>query len=73
MEIVIVILMMYVMFKVTGFLFSIMGKMLGIIFGIIGYVFLGVLSVAAFGMAMVFLPMIVVIGVAGIAALASGL
>jgi hypothetical protein len=70
MEIMILVLMMFVLFKVTGFLFKIVGKMLGIVFGITGYVLLGVLSVAAFGMALAFLPLIVLIGIAGIAALA---
>ena len=38
MEIIILVLMMFVLFKVTGFLFSIVGKVLGLVFGIIGYV-----------------------------------
>ena len=41
MEIIILVLMMFVLFKVTGFLFSIVGKVLGLVFGIIGYVLIG--------------------------------
>lgn len=70
MEIIILVLMMFVLFKVTGFLFSIVGKVLGLVFGIIGYVLIGVLSVAAFGMAIFFLPIIVILGIVGIGALA---
>ena len=93
MEIIILVLMMFVLFKVTGFLFSIVGKVLGLVFGIIGYVLIGVLfsivgkvlglvfgiigyvligvlSVAAFGMAIIFLPIIVILGIVGIGALA---
>ena len=70
MEIIILVLMMFVLFKVTGFLFSIVGKVLGLVFGIIGYVLIGVLSVAAFGMTIVFLPLIVILGIVGIGALA---
>ena len=44
MEIIILVLMMFVLFKVTGFLFSIVGKVLGLVFGIIGYVLIGVLQ-----------------------------
>ena len=62
--------MMFVLFKVTGFLFSIVGKVLGLVFGIVGYVLISVLSVAAFGMAIIFLPIIVILGIVGIGALA---
>ena len=70
MEMVILVLMMFVMLKVTGLVFKIVGKALGFVFGIIGYVLLGILSVAAFGMAIIFLPVIVVLGILGITALA---
>ena len=69
MEILALILMLFVLFKITGFFFHIAGKVLGCVFGIIGYVLIGVLYVAAFGMAIAFLPVILLIGIAGIAAL----
>lgn len=68
-EMLILVFMLFVLFKITGFLFSVVGKVLGCVFGIIGYVLLGVLYVAAFGMAIAFLPVILLIGMAGIAAL----
>ena len=68
-EILVLILMLFVLFKITGFFFHVAGAVLGCIFGIIGYVLLGVFYVAAFGMAIVFLPLILLIGVAVIAAL----
>ena len=71
MEILILVLLMYVMFKLTGFVFKVVGKAFGLIFGIIGYVLLGVLGMAAFGMAVVFLPVTVIIGIFGITALAA--
>ena len=42
-----------------------------ILFGLIGYILLGVLAVFAFGMAMVFLPIIMICGLGGILALVS--
>ena len=48
-EMLILVFMLFVLFKITGFLFSVVGKVLGCVFGIIGYVLLGVLYVAAFG------------------------
>ena len=42
------------------------------IFGLIGYAFLGILAVGAFGMAMIFLPAIVVLGLLGITGIAKG-
>ena len=68
-EILILVLMLFVLFKITGFFFHVAGAVLGCIFGIIGYVLLGALYVTAFGMAIVFLPVILLIGIVGIAAL----
>lgn len=65
-EMLILVFMLFVLFKITGFLFSVVGKVLGCVFGIIGYVLLGVLYVAAFGMAIAFLPAIFLIGIVGI-------
>lgn len=50
---------------------KIIGKVFGFVFGLIGYILLGVLAVFAFGMAMVFLPIIVICGLGGILALVS--
>ena len=69
--IIIVIAAMVILFKITAFILKIIGKAIGIVFGLIGYILLGVLAVFAFGMAMIFLPIIVVCGLGGIIALAS--
>ena len=72
MEMIILIIMMFVLFKILGFVFKIVGSVLGFVFGLIGYVFLGILAVGAFGMAMIFLPAIVVLGLLGITGIAKG-
>ena len=69
--IIIIIAAMLILLKITTFILKIIGKVAGIIFGLIGYILLGILSVFAFGMAMIFLPIIVVCGLGGILALAS--
>ncbi len=71
MEMIVIVLMLFLMLKITGFLFKIAGRVIGFVFGIIGSVFIGVLSVAAFGLALVFLPVIAVLGIVGIMALAA--
>ena len=69
--IIIIIAAMLILLKITTFILKIIGKVAGIIFGLIGYILLGILAVFAFGMAMIFLPIIVVCGLGGILALAS--
>ena len=72
MEMIILIIMMFVLFKITGFVFKIVGSVLGFVFGLIGYAFLGMMAVDAIGMAMIFLPSIVVLGLLGITGIAKG-
>ena len=71
MGIIIVVVAMLILFKITAFILKIIGKVFGFVFGLIGYILLGVLAVFAFGMAMVFLPIIVICGLGGILALVS--
>ena len=71
MGIIIVVAAMLILFKITAFILTIIGKVFGFVFGLIGYILLGVLAVFAFGMAMVFLPIIVICGLGGILALVS--
>ena len=71
MGIIIVVAAMLILFKITAFVLKIIGKVFGFVFGLIGYILLGVLAVFAFGMAMVFLPIIVICGLGGIFALVS--
>ena len=69
--IIIIIAAMVILFKITAFILKIIGKAIGLVFGLIGYILLGVLAVFAFGMAMIFLPIIVICGLGSIIALAS--
>ncbi len=59
----IVILVMVVLFKVTGFMFHIAGKLLGGILGIIGWLILGGLAISVFGLALFVLPIILIVGI----------
>lgn len=59
----IVILVMVVLFKVTGFMFRIAGKLLGGILGIIGWLILGGLAISVFGLALFVLPIILIVGI----------
>ena len=58
-----VIFMMVVIFKLTGFVLRIAGRLLGGILGIIGYLILGGLAITALGLAVFALPVILLIGV----------
>jgi hypothetical protein len=59
----IVILMMVALFRLTGFLFHVIGRMLGGILGIFGWMILAALAVSVFGIAMFILPIIIVVGI----------
>ncbi len=56
-----VILVLVLTFKGLGLLFGIFGRMFGLMFGILGYALLGVLGVAAFGMAFAIIPVLAVV------------
>ena len=71
MGIIIIIAAMLILFKITAFILKIIGKVIGIVFGLVGYILLGVLAFFAFGMAMIFLPIIVVCGLGAVIVLAS--
>ncbi len=66
----IVILMIAALFKITIFMFHIAGKILGAILGIAGWLILGGLAVTAFGLALIALPVILIIGIIAIMAAA---
>lgn len=57
-----VILLIWVLFKITGLMFHIAGHLLGAVFGIIGYLILGILAVTALGLAFYVLPVLLLIG-----------
>ena len=60
---IIVIALMVVLFKVTGFIFHIAGKLLGGILGIIGWLILGGIAVTIFGLALFVVPIILIVGI----------
>jgi len=62
----IVIGMLVLLFKITGFIFCIFGKILGIIFGALGYIILALLAVGVFGIAFFIIPVIAVAGIIAI-------
>ena len=57
-----VILMMVLMFKITVFTFKVVGKVMGWMLGILGWLILAVLAVTAFGLTIIALPIILVVG-----------
>lgn len=66
-----VILFMVILFKITGFVFHIVGRLLGGILGIFGWLFLAALAVTVFGLAIVFIPVILLIGAVALIAAAA--
>ena len=63
-SIIICILVLIAMFKLTGFLFKICGKIIGAIFSLIGYVIVAALAGA--GIAVIAIPIILIIGLCSI-------
>ena len=59
----IVIVLMVALFKVTGFIFHVAGKLLGGILGIIGWLILGGIAVTIFGLALFVVPIILIVGI----------
>lgn len=59
------------LFKLTGFIFHIVGRILGGILGIIGWLILGGIAVGLLGMAVSVLPIILLIGVVALIAAAA--
>ena len=57
-----VIVMMVLMFKITVFTFKVVGKVMGWMLGIVGWLILAVLAVTAFGLTIIALPIILVVG-----------
>jgi hypothetical protein len=63
MGILLMVLLLFLFFKFTGFIFRISGRILGAIFSLIGYAVIGLVAVSLLGMAF-FLPLILLIGIA---------
>ncbi len=58
----IVVFLMAILFKITFFMFHIVGKILGGILGVIGWLLLGSLAVTVFGLTLITLPIILIVG-----------
>ena len=63
MSIIVTILLLVLFFKITGFVLKICGAILGAVLSLIGYLILGSLLVTGFGLALIFIPIIMVVGV----------
>ena len=56
------VILMILMFKLTVFTFKVVGKVMGWMLGIVGWLILSVLAVTAFGLTIIALPIILVVG-----------
>lgn len=65
-SIIITVLLFAGIFKLTGWLLRIVGKIFGAVLGVIGYTVLGFLAIGAFGLAIIALPIILVAGIAAV-------
>jgi len=65
MGILLTILLLFLFFKFTGFLFRISGRVLGAVFSLIGYAVIGMIVVSLLGMVF-FFPLILLIGIVAI-------
>lgn len=66
-DIVSVILMMWVLFKIAGWIFKALGRIAGFLLGSLGYLLLGIIAVTVIGLAIYALPVILIIGILGLA------
>ena len=62
------IIFMVLLFKLTGFLFKVAGKLIGAVFSFVGWLILGALAISAFGLAIVIIPVILIGCIGSIAA-----
>lgn len=60
------VLALIAMFKVTGFLLGIFGKLLGVLFSAAGYVLIGILVIGAIGFGMIIIPVVFIAGLISI-------
>lgn len=70
-SIIFTIFLLWGVFKLTGLIFKVCGKIIGGIFGLIGYILIGVLAIAGFGLAVAFIPVLIVVGIVAIMACAA--
>lgn len=63
-----IIFMLWVLFKVAGLVFHVVGTVLGFFLGMVFYLILGVIAVSLLGFAIFVLPAILIAGVASLLA-----
>ncbi len=63
MGIIFTVITLVLLFKLTGVLLKLCGKILGGMFSLLGYILLAAVAVTGFGLAIVFVPVIIVVGV----------
>lgn len=62
----IIVALVFALFKGCGFVLGVCGKLIGILFSMIGYVIIAAIAVALFHMALIIVPIILVAGVVAI-------
>ena len=70
-SLIVFIILTTILFKLTGFLFKVAGKLIGAIFSFIGWFILGVLAICATGLAVIIVPVIVIAFVVSISSAAA--
>ena len=69
MGIVIIVLLLLLAIKVTGWMIKLCGKLIGALFSLGGYLIIGGLAVFGFGLALVVIPIVLVAGIITVVAL----
>lgn len=64
MGIIFTILMVCLLFKICGWMLKLCGKILGAAFSLIGYLIVGVIAFAGFGLAIIVIPIVLIVGIA---------
>lgn len=67
----ILLLVMAGLFKLTGFIFHIVGKVLGGVLSIVGWLILAAIAVTFMGLALYIIPVIIIIGIIALAVAAA--
>lgn len=64
MGIIFTILMVCLLFKVCGWMLKLCGKILGAALSLVGYLIVGVIAFAGFGLAIIVIPIVLIVGIA---------
>ncbi|MCQ2481904.1 MAG: hypothetical protein MJ153_00230 [Clostridia bacterium] len=70
-SILLVVFLMGIVFRLSWFLFKFCGKLLGFLLGSVGFVIIGILAVTVISLAFFALPIILILGIAGLIGLAA--